>query len=288
VETLFEQCDDLARGLDIRLYNRSGRWEDALRALFFRLQALHPRRVLERGYAIATDGSGRVVRDAGALGVGDLLRIQLARGELAARVVEEDRKKDADSEAAPELPRRTGKRRGFEPGRGLCSSESDTMKGRRLATHQAPNGDGDRRAPRPVSAVVPGDSAPGSDAPSARGHSTFEEAFAAAEEAVDLLERGDLTLEDALRRYEEGLLAIQCCREILEGAERRIEVLGRNVGCVVEGDDGPVWKPAASFPQLREALDALERGGPPSPPQGPGPSPDSSALCSREEDGDGR
>ena len=94
-----------------------------------------------------------------------------------------------------------------------------------------------------------------------RSHSTFEEAFAAAEEAVELLERGDLTLEAALLRYEKGLLAIQCCREILEGAQRRIEVLGRNVGCVVEGDGGPVWRPAASFPQIQEALDALERGG---------------------------
>jgi exodeoxyribonuclease VII large subunit len=110
VETLVEQCDELARGLDIHLYNRAGRWEDALRALFFRLQALHPQRVLERGYAIATDGSGRVVRDAGALEVGALFRIQLARGELAARVVEGravegtvvegNGKKDVDGEAA--------------------------------------------------------------------------------------------------------------------------------------------------------------------------------------------
>jgi exodeoxyribonuclease VII small subunit len=87
---------------------------------------------------------------------------------------------------------------------------------------------------------------------------------------VDLLEGGDLPLEDALRRYEEGLLAIQRCREILDGAERRIEVLSRDIGCVVDGAGGPVWKPAASFPQLREALEALERGdGGPAPPAQP-------------------
>jgi exodeoxyribonuclease VII large subunit len=90
VETLHGKLDELAADLDNRLYNRSGRWEDAVRALFFRLQALHPERVLERGFAIALDASGRVVRDAAALEAGDLLRIQLARGALSARVVGEE------------------------------------------------------------------------------------------------------------------------------------------------------------------------------------------------------
>jgi exodeoxyribonuclease VII large subunit len=90
VETLRVECDDLARDLDIRLYNRSLRWEDAVRALFFRLQALDPGRVLQRGYALATDGGGRVVRDAGDLAAGDLLRVRFARGAVSARVLGAD------------------------------------------------------------------------------------------------------------------------------------------------------------------------------------------------------
>jgi exodeoxyribonuclease VII small subunit len=130
--------------------------------------------------------------------------------------------------------------------------------------------DAGRSRRRPSEASSPASPGDGPTAAPARNHSTFEEAFAAAERAVDLLERGDLPLEDALLCYEEGLLAIKRCREILEGAQRRIEVMGRDIGCVVEGGEGPVWKPAASFPQLREALDALERGGGPPHASSPG------------------
>jgi exodeoxyribonuclease VII small subunit len=89
----------------------------------------------------------------------------------------------------------------------------------------------------------------------------FEEAFLAAERAVEALERGDLTLDDALRRYEEGLRALHSCYEILQRTQRRIEVLGEEVGAVVEGADGPAWRPASSFPLLAEALAAVEAAG---------------------------
>src|SRR6185312_8692358 len=50
------------------------------------LDALSPLAVLERGYAIAQDKSGKLVRDAQAVSVGDLLRIRLAKGRLNCQV----------------------------------------------------------------------------------------------------------------------------------------------------------------------------------------------------------
>ncbi|MFT4046717.1 MAG: exodeoxyribonuclease VII large subunit, partial [Solimonas sp.] len=51
------------------------------------LASLSPRAVLERGYAIALAADGRAITDAAAVGADDDLRLVLARGELAARVI---------------------------------------------------------------------------------------------------------------------------------------------------------------------------------------------------------
>jgi exodeoxyribonuclease VII large subunit len=50
------------------------------------LKALNPNRVLERGYAIATDEFGNIVRRAGDLNPGQLLRLQLAEGVVKVKV----------------------------------------------------------------------------------------------------------------------------------------------------------------------------------------------------------
>ena len=46
------------------------------------LDAMSPLRVLERGYAIAHDSGGQVVRDAQTISVGDQIRLRLWKGEL--------------------------------------------------------------------------------------------------------------------------------------------------------------------------------------------------------------
>jgi exonuclease VII large subunit len=43
-------------------------------------------RVLERGYAIATDAAGNVLRDAAQVALGDSVAIQLYRGRLSTEV----------------------------------------------------------------------------------------------------------------------------------------------------------------------------------------------------------
>jgi len=50
------------------------------------LDAMSPLRVLERGYAIAHDSQGQVVRDAKTISVGDELRLRLWKGQLNCRV----------------------------------------------------------------------------------------------------------------------------------------------------------------------------------------------------------
>jgi exodeoxyribonuclease VII large subunit len=46
------------------------------------LDALSPLSVLSRGYAIAQDSEGRLLRDAEAVSVGDQVNVRLARGRL--------------------------------------------------------------------------------------------------------------------------------------------------------------------------------------------------------------
>jgi len=51
------------------------------------------------------------------------------------------------------------------------------------------------------------------------------------EKIVAELEAGDLTLDDSLARYEEGVKALKKCYEILRDAEKRVEIL-------LKSDDG--------------------------------------------------
>jgi exodeoxyribonuclease VII large subunit len=61
---------------------------ERLRASGRHLDALSPRQVLRRGYAVVRDDSGRVVRDASALALGHRLDVELASGRVGARVEE--------------------------------------------------------------------------------------------------------------------------------------------------------------------------------------------------------
>jgi len=58
------------------------RWE----RLALQLQERSPLKVLERGYAIATDDAGKVLIDAGQVQIGDAVTVQLHRGRLTSEV----------------------------------------------------------------------------------------------------------------------------------------------------------------------------------------------------------
>lgn len=72
------------RSLDQRLR----RADDDLRHTLARLRGLSPMATLERGYAIVQRADGHVVRAAGEVETGDVLRVRLADGELRAGVRE--------------------------------------------------------------------------------------------------------------------------------------------------------------------------------------------------------
>jgi exodeoxyribonuclease VII small subunit len=58
----------------------------------------------------------------------------------------------------------------------------------------------------------------------------FEECLARLEEIVTALESGNLSLEESLKVFEEGVALARHCGRYLEAAERRIEVLAKDDG----------------------------------------------------------
>ena len=56
----------------------------------------------------------------------------------------------------------------------------------------------------------------------------FERAMKRLEEIVEQMESGELSLEDLIVRYEEGMKLVKVCQERLASAEQRIEIISRN------------------------------------------------------------
>jgi exodeoxyribonuclease VII small subunit len=54
---------------------------------------------------------------------------------------------------------------------------------------------------------------------------TFEEQLTALETIVERLERGELSLDESVRLFEEGVRLSNACKKQLEDAEGRIQVL---------------------------------------------------------------
>jgi exodeoxyribonuclease VII small subunit len=72
---------------------------------------------------------------------------------------------------------------------------------------------------------------------------SFEDAFRQLEEAVSQLEGGGLSIDDLVRRYEQGMSLVALCRLRLDTAEARITELAREAEDLVEelpddADDG--------------------------------------------------
>jgi len=74
----------------------------------------------------------------------------------------------------------------------------------------------------------------------------FEKALERLSEIVGELESGDVSLENALKKYEEGVKLSHACQKQLVSAEKKIEVLTRKL-------DGEF---------VTEALDSDEEGAP--------------------------
>jgi len=59
----------------------------------------------------------------------------------------------------------------------------------------------------------------------------FEEALSRLESIVEELERGDLSLDESLTAFEEGIRLSRLCSKQLDEAERKIDIL-------IKGEDG--------------------------------------------------
>lgn len=58
----------------------------------------------------------------------------------------------------------------------------------------------------------------------------FEEALGKLEEIVRRMEAGEMTLEDSLKAFEEGIRLSRLCAKKLDEADRRVELLLREEG----------------------------------------------------------
>ena len=75
---------------------------------------------------------------------------------------------------------------------------------------------------------------------------TFETAVEELEKILTLIESGELGLEETLVKYERGNFLIQHCREVLNAAEKQIEVIskGPDGSLVSKPFDAPAEEPA--------------------------------------------
>jgi exodeoxyribonuclease VII small subunit len=76
---------------------------------------------------------------------------------------------------------------------------------------------------------------------------SFEDALKRLEEIVHLLEEGEIGLSESLERYEEGVKLLRQSFELLQKAERRIELLSG-----VDAEGNPITQPfddTATFDQ---------------------------------------
>jgi len=56
----------------------------------------------------------------------------------------------------------------------------------------------------------------------------FEEAMKKLEKIVEDLEKGDLSLDEALKKYQEGLSLSRLCNQKLESAKKKIDLLSKS------------------------------------------------------------
>ena len=62
----------------------------------------------------------------------------------------------------------------------------------------------------------------------------FEEAMQQLEKIATELEKGDLGLDESIKKFEEGMALSKRCNEILEKAEKRISILINEDGVIKE------------------------------------------------------
>ena len=102
---------------------------------------------------------------------------------------------------------------------------------------------------------------------------SFEAALARLEQIVRQLEEGDVGLAEALQRYEEGVSLLRKSYELLQRAERRIEILSG-----VDANGNPITKAFDDTATVERADPAKRRVRRRATPEAPPDGGDSSPL----------
>ncbi len=97
----------------------------------------------------------------------------------------------------------------------------------------------------------------------------FEKDLEKLEGIVQALEEGELSLDDSLARFEQGIKLARNCEKALTKAEKKIEILTKNADGELEaqpfGDEGGDGEPKAVAPKRKktaaEAPDASDEEG---------------------------
>lgn len=95
--------------------------------------------------------------------------------------------------------------------------------------------------------------------------SKFEKDLERLEQVVEALEAGGLTLDESLKRFEEGVRLARRCEKALTEAERRIEILVKNAKGEIsaepfaeEGEETPEGAAEAPEPAAEPAEEEEE------------------------------
>ena len=72
----------------------------------------------------------------------------------------------------------------------------------------------------------------------------FEESLKKLESIVDQLEQGDLALEDSLKLFEEGVNLSATCKQELEAAEGKVQMLVKQRDGTLKPEDFLTEKPS--------------------------------------------
>ena len=93
----------------------------------------------------------------------------------------------------------------------------------------------------------------------------FEKALEQLEKIVDALEGGNISLDEALKKYEEGVRLSRACQKKLQEAEKKIEILTRSLDGSVNREpfeapeaDEPAAVKKTRKPQAKKEDDAEE------------------------------
>ena len=76
----------------------------------------------------------------------------------------------------------------------------------------------------------------------------FESELTKLEEAVEKLEDGSLTLDEAIAQFEAGFKSWRHCQDLLGKAKKKIEVLCEEVGIAGDEDGSLSWKDSEMDP----------------------------------------